>query len=123
METNNFKAGRLLKEITEVKSLFTSKTFLAICFTTIAAIAPLVGSAIKDKKLPVDNAVQIVLVLTGAGAATVGKAASNNSLTYTPDWMAGLNKSDVLPLPVEQGEPIEGVINNSGIASVEPTDN
>lgn len=108
----------VLKEVKEVKSLFASKTFLAICFTAIASLAPLVGVAVKEKKLSVDNAVQIVLVLAGAGTAAVGRASANNSLVYTPDGLPGMNKADVLPLPVEQGERVEGIINNSGVASV-----
>lgn len=109
----------VLKEVKEVKSLFASRTFLAICFTAIASLAPIVGVAIKEGRLSVDNSVQIVLVIAGAGMATVGRASANNSLVYTEDWMIGANKSDFLPLPVEEGEHIEGFINNAGVASVE----
>lgn len=109
----------VLKEVKEVKSLFASKTFLAVCFTAIASLAPLIGVAIKENKLSVDNAVQIVLVLAGAGTAVVGRAAANNSLVYTPNGLPGINKEDVLPVPeAQQGEYIEGVINNVGVASV-----
>ncbi len=107
-----------LKEVKEIKSLFASKTFLAICFTAIASLAPLIGVAVKEKKLSVDNAVQIILVLAGTGTAVVGRAAANNSLVYTPDGIPGMNRSDFEPLPVEEGESFEGVINQSGIASV-----
>lgn len=113
----------VLKEVREIKSLFASKTFLAICFTAIASLAPLVGVAIKEKKLTVDNAVQIVLVLAGTGTAVVGRAAANGSLVYTPDGVPGMNRSDFEPLPVEDGEPIEGLINESGVASIEPNSN
>lgn len=117
------KAPLILKEVKEVKSLFLSKTFLAICFTTVAALAPIVGSAVKENKLSVDNAVQIVLVLTGAGTAVVGRAAANNSLVYTPNGIPGTNKADVLPAPeAEQGDSIEGTINNAGVAAVSSTD-
>lgn len=113
------ESSLILKEVKEVKSLFLSKTFLAICFTTVAALAPLVGNAIKEKKLSVDNSVQIVLVLTGAGTAIVGRASANGSLVYTPDGIPGANKSDVLPAPqAEQGEAIEGTINDVGVAAV-----
>lgn len=112
----------VLKEVKEVKSLFASKTFLAICFTAIASLAPLIGAAVKEKKLSVDNAVQIVLVLAGTGTAVIGRATANNSLVYTPDGVPGMNKSDFEPLPVEEGEPIEGIINDSGVASVSESD-
>lgn len=112
----------VLKEVKEIKSLFASKTFLAICFTAIASLAPLVGQAVKEKKLSVDNAVQIVLVLAGTGTAVVGRVGANNSLVYTPEGVPGMNKTDFLPLPVEEGEPIEGLINESGVASVEQSD-
>ena len=120
VELAPLKQGSLLKEVTEVKSLFLSKTFLAICFTAIAALAPLIGSAVKEKKLTVDNAVQIVLILSGVGVTTVARGTANNSLVTTPDWLPGLNKDDILPLPVEEGKSVIGMVNEAGIASVEP---
>jgi uncharacterized membrane protein YqaE (UPF0057 family) len=75
------------------KSLFASQTFWAIVFTTTASIAPIVGNAVKEGKLTVDQSVNIVLVLCGVGGAVVGRVQAKDAI-YTPDWAPGPNQSD-----------------------------
>ncbi|WP_017717211.1 hypothetical protein [Kamptonema formosum] len=75
------------------KSLFQSKTFWGIVFATTAAIAPIVGSAVKEGKLTVDHTVNIVIILCGAGGAVVGRVQAKEAV-YTPNWAPGPNQSD-----------------------------
>ncbi len=75
------------------KSLLASKTFWAIVFTTTASIAPIVGNAVKEGKLTVDQSVNIVIILCGVGGAVVGRVQAKDAI-YTPDWAPGPNQSD-----------------------------
>lgn len=75
------------------KSLFASKTFWAIVFTTTASIAPIIGNAVKQGQLTVDQSVNIVLVLCGVGGAVVGRVQAKEAV-YTPNWAPGPNQSD-----------------------------
>ncbi len=75
---------------TLAKSLFTSKTFWGIVFTTVAAIAPIVGKSIDAGKFSGSDLSQIVVILCGTGATLVGRVGAGN--VYTPDFMPGPKK-------------------------------
>lgn len=75
------------------KSLFKSRTFWGIVFTAVAAIAPIVGGAIQERTLSVDRAVNIVIILCGAGGAVAGRVQAEDAV-YTPDWAPGPNSTD-----------------------------
>ena len=75
---------------TPAKSLFISKTFWGIVFTTVAAIAPIVGESIDAGKFSGSDLSQIVVILCGTGATLVGRVGAGN--VYTPDFMPGPKK-------------------------------
>ncbi|MFB2917472.1 MULTISPECIES: hypothetical protein [Aerosakkonema] len=79
---------------TKSKSIFASKTFWAAALTAVAAIAPIVGEAVKEKKITVDRTVNIVIILATTGATLAGRVQAENSV-YTPNWLPGPNKSDL----------------------------
>ncbi|MEA5596029.1 hypothetical protein [Rivularia sp. UHCC 0363] len=80
------------------KSLFGSKTFWGIVFTSTAAIAPIVGQDV-DKALkgePVNygqDVAQVVVIFCGAAASIVGRVEAKSPI-YTPKWMPGPNETD-----------------------------
>ncbi len=82
----------------ERKSLFGSKTFWGILFTSMAAIAPIVGEDV-DKALkgePVnygEDVAQVVVIACGAAASIVGRVEAKSPI-YTPKWMPGPNETD-----------------------------
>ncbi|MFB2837301.1 hypothetical protein [Floridanema evergladense] len=78
------------------KSIFASKTFWGATFTALAAIAPIVGTAVEKHKLTVDETVKIAVILFGTGATVAGRVQAKDSV-YTPDCLPGPNKSDVEP--------------------------
>jgi len=80
------------------KSLFQSRTFWGVALTAVAAIAPVVGAAVKEGRLSVDQAVNIVIVLCGAGSAVAGRVQAKDAV-YTPDWAPGPNRSDFPEAP------------------------
>jgi|GEM_PF-2051568 len=75
------------------KSIFSSKTFWGIVFTTVAAIAPIVGESVDAGKLKGSNIAQITVILCGTGATLMGRVGAGN--IYTPDQMPGPNKADM----------------------------
>lgn len=75
------------------KSLFSSKTFWGIIFTTVAAVAPIVGNSVDTGKFTGSDISQIVVILCGTGATLVGRIEAGN--VYTPDHMPGPNKTDM----------------------------
>lgn len=82
------------------KSLFGSKTFWGILFTTTAAIAPIVGNNVdiilQNKEEPVnygEDAAQIVVIVCGAAASIVGRVEAKSPI-YTPKWMPGPSDTD-----------------------------
>lgn len=84
----------------EKKSLFGSKTFWGILFTSTAAIAPIVGNNVdiilQGKKEPVnygEDAAQIVVIVCGAAASIVGRVEAKSPV-YTPKWMPGPSNTD-----------------------------
>ncbi|MGB3651045.1 MAG: hypothetical protein WBA41_07520 [Rivularia sp. (in: cyanobacteria)] len=84
----------------ERKSLFGSKTFWGILFTSTAAIAPIVGNNVdtilQKKKEPVNygqDAAQIVVIVCGAAASIVGRVEAKSPI-YTPKWLPGPNDTD-----------------------------
>jgi hypothetical protein len=78
------------------KSIFASKTFWGAAFTAMAAIAPIVGTAVEQNKLTVDHTVKIVVILCGTGATLAGRVQAKDEV-YTPDWAPGPNKPSVEP--------------------------
>lgn len=78
---------------TQTKSLFSSKTFWGIVFTTVAAIAPIVGESFDAGKFTGSNIAQIIVIFCGTGATLVGRVEAGN--VYTPDNMPGPNKTDM----------------------------
>lgn len=79
---------------TTAKSIFASKTFWGAAFTAIAAIAPIVGTAVEQNKLTVDHTVKIVIILCGTGATLAGRVQAKEGV-YTPEWAPGPNKPEV----------------------------
>ena len=84
----------------ERKSLFGSKTFWGVVFTSTAAIAPIVGNNIdtivQKRKEPVNygrDAAQIVVIVCGAAASIVGRVEAKSPV-YTPKWMPGPSDTD-----------------------------
>ncbi|MDY6901389.1 MAG: hypothetical protein SWZ49_25430 [Cyanobacteriota bacterium] len=84
----------------EKKSLFGSKTFWGVVFTSTAAIAPILGNNVD--KIMDDNhkdvnygqdAAQIVVIVCGAAASIVGRVEATSSV-YTPKWMPGPSDTD-----------------------------
>ncbi|MEL7243725.1 MAG: hypothetical protein AAGM40_15545 [Cyanobacteria bacterium J06573_2] len=84
----------------EKKSLFGSKTFWGVVFTSTAAIAPILGNNVdkvmdgnhKDVNYGQDAA-QIVVIVCGAAASIVGRVEAKSSV-YTPKWMPGPSDAD-----------------------------
>ncbi|MEM9926430.1 MAG: hypothetical protein AAF915_22200 [Cyanobacteria bacterium P01_D01_bin.50] len=84
----------------ERKSLFGSKTFWGVIFTSTAAIAPIVGNNVdkimegnsKDVNYGQDAA-QIVVIVCGAAASIVGRVEAKSPV-YTPQWMPGPSEKD-----------------------------
>jgi anti-sigma-K factor RskA len=84
----------------ERKSLFGSKTFWGILFTSTAAIAPIVGNNVdkildgKQKDVNYgQDAAQIVVIVCGAAASIVGRVEAKSPI-YTPKWMPGPSNTD-----------------------------
>ncbi|AFY55678.1 hypothetical protein Riv7116_3207 [Rivularia sp. PCC 7116] len=82
------------------KSIFGSKTFWGVIFTTTAAIAPIIGNnvdtIVQKKPEPVNygqDAAQIVVIVCGAAASIVGRVEAKSPI-YTPKWMPGPNDRD-----------------------------
>ncbi|MEM1392358.1 MAG: hypothetical protein AAGG00_03515 [Cyanobacteria bacterium P01_H01_bin.150] len=81
------------------KSIFGSKTFWGVVFTSTAAIAPIVGNNVD--KIVQDNgtvdygkdAAQIVVIVCGAAASIMGRVEAKSAV-YTPKWMPGPNIKD-----------------------------
>ena len=84
----------------EKKSLFGSKTFWGVVFTSTAAIAPILGTNVdkvmegnhKDVNYGQDAA-QIVVIVCGAAASIVGRVEAKSPV-YTPKWMPGPSDTD-----------------------------
>ncbi|MBD2041317.1 hypothetical protein [Microcoleus sp. FACHB-672] len=74
----------------KAKSIFASKTFWGVVFTTVAAIAPILGNAVKEQKLTVDATVNIVIILCGSGATVAGRVQATQPI-YTPQGLPGPN--------------------------------
>ncbi|WP_299415521.1 hypothetical protein [Acaryochloris sp. IP29b_bin.148] len=81
------------KPLTQSKSIFSSKTFWGIVFTTVAAIAPIIGESVDAGKFTGSDIAQIVVILCGTGATLVGRVEAGN--IYTPNNMPGPNKLDM----------------------------
>ena len=84
----------------ERKSLFGSKTFWGVVFTSTAAIAPIVGNNIdtivQEKDVPVNygqDAAQIVVIICGSAASIMGRVEAKSPV-YTPQWMPGPSEKD-----------------------------
>ncbi len=84
------------------KSIFGSKTFWGIIFTSTAAIAPIVGNNVDkflDEETRKDinygqDAAQIVVIMCGAAASIVGRVEAKSSI-YTPKGIPGPNINDL----------------------------
>ena len=97
-EQNNQQSKDMNKD---KKSIFGSKTFWGVVFTSTAAIAPIVGNnvdiIVQNKPEPVnygEDAAQIVVIVCGAAASIVGRVEAKSSV-YTPKWMPGPNNDDI----------------------------
>ena len=85
----------------DAKNVFISKTVWGIVFTTVAAIAPIVGKDIDQSRnnQPVNygqDVAQIIVIISGAAATICGRIDAKGSI-YTPNWLPGPNKSDFQP--------------------------
>ncbi len=69
-----------------------SRTIWGIVFTTISAIAPLVGEKIDENDFKARDAAQIIVILCGAATAIVGRMEAGG--LYTPDRMIGPSRKD-----------------------------
>ena len=96
-EQNNQQSKDMNKD---KKSIFGSKTFWGVVFTSTAAIAPILGTNVdkvmegnhKDVNYGQDAA-QIVVIVCGAAASIVGRVEATSSV-YTPKWMPGPSDTD-----------------------------
>ena len=83
----------------ERKSLFGSKTFWGVVFTSTAAIAPIIGNnidSIREDK-PVNygrDTAQIVVIVCGAAASIVVRVEAKSPV-YTTKWMPGPSDTDL----------------------------
>lgn len=75
------------------KSIFRSKTFWGIVFTTVAAVAPIIGESVDKGQLTGSDVANIVTILCGTGATLMGRIDAGN--VYTPGNMPGPNKADM----------------------------
>ncbi|MBO3462422.1 hypothetical protein G7B40_038315 [Aetokthonos hydrillicola Thurmond2011] len=88
------------------KNVFTSGTVWGIVFTTIAAIAPILGNDIDQfRKDPNSvnygqDAAKVIVILCGAAATICGRVSAKDPL-YTPEWLPGPNKSDLDPKKID----------------------
>ncbi len=76
------------------KSIFASKTIWGAVFTTVAAIAPIIGEAVDNRKILGKDVAQIVVILAGAAATVVGRVQAEEPI-YTPHGLPGPNKEDL----------------------------
>jgi hypothetical protein len=74
------------------KTIFASKTFWGIVFTTVAAIAPLIGEKIDEHTFNAKDVAQIIVILCGAASAVIGRVDAGS--IYTPNGLPGPNKSN-----------------------------
>lgn len=95
--TNSLQQSKMNQQ---KKSIFGSKTFWGVVFTSTAAIAPIVGNnvdkIVQSKNEPVNygqDAAQIVIIVCGAAASIVGRVEAISPI-YTPKWMPGPNNTD-----------------------------
>ncbi len=77
---------------TPTKTIFASKTFWGIVFTTVAAIAPLIGEKIDANTFNAKDVAQIVVILCGAASAVIGRVDAGS--IHTPNGLPGPNRSD-----------------------------
>jgi hypothetical protein len=77
---------------TPTKSILASKTFWGIVFTTVAAIAPLIGEKVDAHAFQAKDVAQIVVILCGAASVVIGRVDAGS--IYTPNGLPGPNKSD-----------------------------
>jgi len=75
------------------KSIFASRTFWGVALAGVASLVPLATKAIKERKITVDDAGQVVLIACGVGTAIVGRVDARSPV-YTPNGLPGPNKSD-----------------------------
>ncbi|MGB7417102.1 MAG: hypothetical protein WA902_23105 [Thermosynechococcaceae cyanobacterium] len=92
-QPTNLSTPTIRRESPPAKCIFASKTFWGIIFTTIAAIAPIVGESVDEGKFSGSDIAQIVVILCGTGATVVGRVGAGN--VYTPDFMPGPSKKDM----------------------------
>ncbi|MDF5733019.1 MAG: hypothetical protein PUP92_34770 [Rhizonema sp. PD38] len=88
-----------VSNVSKAKSIFTSRTVWSIVFTTVAAIAPIIGKDVDQfiNKQPVNygqDIAQVIVILCGAAATISGRVEAKDPI-YTPDWLPGPNKADV----------------------------
>lgn len=89
LATSLISSGQLIQP----KSIFSSKTFWGVVFTTVAAIAPIIGESVDVGKITGSDVAQIIVILCGTGATLVGRVEAGN--VYTPDHMPGPNRADM----------------------------
>jgi anti-sigma-K factor RskA len=98
-EANNHLQQQSKNMNKEKKSIFGSKTFWGVIFTSTAAIAPIIGNnvdTIVQERGTVDygkDAAQIVVIVCGAAASIVGRVEAKSPI-YTPKWMPGPSDTD-----------------------------
>ncbi len=88
-----------VSNVSQAKSIFASRTVWSIVFTTVAAIAPIIGKDVDQfiNKQPVyygQDIAQVIVILCGVAATISGRVEAKDSI-YTPDWLPGPNKADV----------------------------
>lgn len=99
-EANNHLQQQSKNMNKEKKSIFGSKTFWGVVFTSTAAIAPIIGNnvdTIVQQRGTVDygkDAAQIVVIVCGAAASIVGRVEAKSPI-YTPKWLPGPNDNDI----------------------------
>jgi hypothetical protein len=73
-----------------LKSVFASKTCWGVIFTAVAAIAPILGEKIDAHTFQAKDVAQIVVILSGAASAIIGRVDAGS--VYTPKFLPGPNK-------------------------------
>jgi putative Mn2+ efflux pump MntP len=81
------------------KNIFASKTVWGVIFTTVAAIAPIIGKDVDQFRSNQSvnygqDIAQVIVIICGAAATICGRVDAKDPV-YTPDWLPGPNKSDL----------------------------
>ncbi|MGB3207430.1 MAG: hypothetical protein WBB28_20790 [Crinalium sp.] len=86
----------------EAKSLFSSQTFWGFVCTAVLAITPYVVSQFEKGRVTAADMGAIAMAMASAGLGIKGRIEARDEV-YTPDWLPGPNRSDLIP-PAKESE-------------------